>query len=283
MLSSNNKDAAVITGAGGFLGRHVLACLVASGRKVLALSRQRQEGMTMIESYALAPASGFLVHLAEEPDRGKVNQWGSAYVAESNRTIRTLAERFGKNLLYASSGTVYGDKSDRPHGVASSTDATDFYTRSKLMNEAAVVDAGGIVVRLSNLYGPGMSSNNVMSDIVRQIPGNGPIKVRDASPIRDFLHVTDAALAIGLLLQSGFSGIVNVGSGVGMTIESLARLALEVAGEDGREVQSTSPAPLHSANILDISETRRIIDWEPAISLREYFANLFQASTKVVS
>lgn len=283
MSCSNNKGAAVITGAGGFLGRHVLACLLASGRQVVGLSRQRLEGMTMIESYANAPAAGFLIHLAEEPDRGKVNQWGSAYVAQSNRTIRTLAERFGKNLLYASSGTVYGDKSDHPHGVASRTDASDFYTRSKLINEEVVVDAGGIVVRLSNLYGSGMSSNNVMSDIVRQIPGSGPIKVRDASPIRDFLHVTDAALAIELLLQSGFSGIANVGSGVGITIQSLARLALEVAGEDGREVESTSPAPRHSANVLDISETRRIIGWEPAISLREYFVNLFQASTKVVS
>lgn len=280
MEPGNVNGRVVITGASGFLGGHLHTSLSARGRDVLALTRRPIKGLTTIATYDGTPSGDFLVHLAEEPDRGKVNQIGAAYLEESQRVIRILATRFGGNMIYASSGAVYGDKSDSPYSIHSPTVGSDFYSRAKLANEEVVLGAGGIVVRLSNLYGPGMSTNNVMSDILRQIPGPGSLQVRDASPIRDFLHVSDAATAITMLLECNFSGIINVGSGVGISIHSLARLALNVSGEADRPVESVAQASVRSINVLDIAETGRVISWAPKMSLQEYFVKFFQAKTE---
>jgi nucleoside-diphosphate-sugar epimerase len=280
MQSTLGLEPVVITGASGFLGRQLRASLLDHGRSVLALSRRPMEGMTTIDCYDAVPSGGCLVHLAEEPDRAKVNQMGMAYLNESKRIIGVLAARFGANMIYASSGTVYGDKGGCPFAVNSPTVDDDFYNRGKLANEEVVLGAGGIVVRLSNLYGMGMSSNNVMSDILRQIPGSGALRVRDAWPVRDFLHVSDAAAAIRMLLESAADGIFNLGSGVGKTIHSLAQLALDAAGEGGRIIESAVQIPSHSTNILDIAETRRVLAWNPTMSLEEYFVNFFQARTR---
>ena len=48
-------------------------------------------------------------------------------------------------------------------------------------------------MRLANVYGPGMAANNVMSDILGQVPGDGPLVVRDIAPVRDYLWIEDAA------------------------------------------------------------------------------------------
>ena len=265
-----------MTGATGFLGKAVVAHMKLIGLPVLPVSRRRIVGNHQVAGYDETPGAETIIHLAEEPDRSKANQFGENYVSRSSKVVRSLCER-AVHVVYASSSAVYGDEGNIPFAVRMPVFGVDTYSRSKIVNERIVLEAGGTVIRLSNLYGKGMSSNNVISDIAKQIPGTGELVVRDDGPIRDFLPVTEAARAFALAAIASSHRIHNVGSGIGMSINSVARIALEAFGEGHRNIVASHPSSRSSFNVLDISETQCSIGWFPSSlpqeQLRRYFRN----------
>ena len=99
---------------------------------------------------------------------------------------------------------LYGDTDIYAHRPNDPIQSNDAYTRVKRQSEMAVLKLPtGIVVRPANIYGPGMSKNNVMSAILQQIPGIGKLEVR-IQPVRDFIWVEDAAEGIVALALSIF-------------------------------------------------------------------------------
>lgn len=264
----------IVSGATGFLGRHLLSQL---GDKfdLVPVSRGRHARMVQVSSYAEVPDGDLLIHLAEEPVRAIANRAGMAYVDTATSLVQELSKRFCGHMIYTSSGVLYGDAGVTPFRVGDPVFAGDAYSYAKLRSEAAVLEGGGTVVRLANLFGPGMSQANVMSDILRQIPGTAPVQVRDDTPVRDFLAVDDAAKAIALLAEARICGVVNVGSGVGTDIRSLAETALLLGGEAGRKIIATQPAGGHSVNILDVEATEKAIGWKPAKPLAEHMKIYF--------
>ena len=265
----------VITGASGFLGRAVRARLATLGLPCVAVSRRNGADLHRVVDYKDTPDGDVLIHLAEEPNRAMVNAQGEAYLDHATAVMRTLVKRAG-TVIYASSGVVYGDEGDTPFSPYAAVVPTDLYGRSKAQNEAIVLAAGGTVIRLSNLFGLGMSPSNVISDIDRQLPNTGTLKIRDDTPVRDFLSVSAAADAIVLLSQMVCPGILNLGSGVGLSIRTLALLALSSVGKESRQIVVTHPTARRSVNILDIEETQRRLRWSPGISplitLRNFFS-----------
>ena len=257
----------VITGASGFVGRHLHARMVATGAHVIAVSRQPCAGMLQVDDYGRSPDGDVLIHLGEESDRAVVNRAGEAYLDVSARVVGALAARGYRRLVYISSGTVYGDSSPQPSKPGDAVIANDIYNRAKLANEGIVLAAGGGVARLSNLYGKGMAASNVLSDIIAQLPGSGPLVVRDAAPVRDYLHVRDVAEALVRFAESNYSGIINVATGSGTSVRRLAEIVSAAAGQAGREVVSTNSMARPSTNVLDIKATSAILDWRPRMDL----------------
>ena len=269
----------VITGAAGFVGRHLAAYLTETGVEVLPLSRQVVAGMVRVDDYRNSPAGDAVVHLAE-PDRANASRDGDAVIRNSAEVASELARRFKGRVVYASSTHVYGDDHSFPCRVDTPVLGTDVYSTYKLLNEQIILDAGGAVARISNLVGPGMAANMVVSDILSQVPGSGPVRVRDGAPICDFLPVEDAAAALGLMALSAVSGIVNVGSGVGTSVNGLARLLLAIALEEHRVVVATNPSSRQSVNVLDISETTRILGWSPVTTLEKELTRLIRDKSR---
>lgn len=264
----------VVTGAAGFLGRALISHLASKELVVIPVSRRPLPRMHQVQDYSESPSGDILIHLAEEPDRGKVNRLGQTYMNYASDVMKALSNLPCPRIIYASSGVVYGDENESPCGIDMPIVADDVYSRSKLLNEQIVLDSGGVVVRLSNLFGDGMSANNVMSDIIRQVPGIGPLRVRDDKPVRDYLHMSDAASAFGLLIESRYCGIVNVGSGIETSVRTLAELALASVGQTTREIIATAPSTRRSINVLDISETMKVLDWTPVSSLQDQLNRL---------
>ncbi len=266
-----NRDSGiriVVTGASGFIGGFLVNTLKAGDGEVLGVARSGTSTVR-VGSYAETPAGDVLVHLAENNDRAAALSAGASYETETVQTLKVLAARGFQKIIYASTSIVYGNTSPVPYGVDSPTVATDPYTRAKLTCEACVLDAGGVVARLSNVYGPGMSSNNVVSTILGQIPGTGPLQIRDDKPVCDFIWVEDVALALAAMVNLNCSGIYNVGTGVGTGVGDLAGLALALVGEAGRGIVATKPSGKLSCNTLDISETVDQLGWLPQTMLEK--------------
>ncbi len=264
----------VVTGAGGFLGRHLCPRLAAAGLEVVALSRRPAPGRQVVKDYREAPPGDVLVHLAQEPDRARFNAGGETAVSESLALLDALLQRPWTGVVFASSAVVYGDRHRHPVGTGAGTWSTDPYSRCKLECETRVLERGGMVARLSNLYGEGMAPGCVVAQVLAQIPGSGPLRVRDAGPVCDFLHVGDAAAALTAMVGQDAGGLFNVGSGTGTSIGELAALALELAGEEERPVQAETTSPVPPCRVLDITATTQALGWRPRTGLRQGLASL---------
>lgn len=257
----------LVTGASGFLGRRVVQSLRAHGFTAVPVSRQRSDDpeSIQVDHYSeLHPGKGEdLIHLAETASIGTVNAGGPDLVSTGGQTLEILIEKLSGHLVYASSVAVFGDCSPTPHKPGDPAENQSLYAKAKLANEHLTLAAGGTVLRLSNLVGPGMHKDSVVGDILAGLRKPGPITLRDLTPVRDFLSVKDAAKAFTQAVKCRKTGTFNVGSGHSITIEELARKTLRLAGEADRPVVAENKSACASVLRLDISETQSALGWIP--------------------
>jgi len=259
----------VVTGASGFLAGRVIRSLMNRGIQCVGVARSALPNTLRVARYADSPTGDVLVHLAEESDRARAAERGSAYEKAATETLAALLAKEYSRIVYASSAALYGDQSPRPHRGDDAVFVTDTYTRIKRYAELAVLEGPGVVARVANLYGPGMANSNVVSTILRQIPGEGPVEVLDDAPVRDFLWADDAASAIAAMVTGQPYGLFNVGSGQGTSIRELAKTALSVAGEANRTIVGTKPSGRPSHLVLDVKSTTTSFSWRPRMALDE--------------
>lgn len=266
-----------ITGASGFIGRALFEQLKKKGIPVTRLTRGKREGLTTISSYDDI-GLGFstetvLIHLAQPRDASNPSDGKEVAIC------RSLATKPWRHMVYVSSSVVYDDKKEYPRKPDEIVAAVNEYAQVKLACESIITDAGGTCLRFSNIYGPEMAPNSVISDILGQIPGEGPLSVRDKTPIRDFLWIEDAVrcLISASVLKPG--GIFNVGSGNANSIGKLAELALVIAGEKNRPVVSKIESQRQSTVVLDISKTTSILNWSPEMEIELGLSILLKMKT----
>jgi nucleoside-diphosphate-sugar epimerase len=103
------------------------------------------------------------------------------------------------------------------------------------------------------------------------------LRVRDDTPIRDFLSVSDTVSALSQIVKKDITGVVNVGSGTATSISALAKIMLVNATQGNREIIATKPSNRSSKIVLDISETVKAIDWVPSPSLKDQLKKYIEA------
>ena len=170
----------IITGASGFLGTYILK-LLSKQKNVepIPVTRKDIPGWCKVSDYINSPEGEVLIHLAEDNDRANASKSGQSYEDKTISTINSLLEKKYKRVVYVSSSILYGDADLHAHSPNDPIQINDTYARVKRSSELAVLRLpAGIVVRPANIYGPGMSKNNVLSTILRQIPGNGQLELR---------------------------------------------------------------------------------------------------------
>ena len=131
----------------------------------------------------------------------------------------------------------------------------------------------------TNLYGPGdnfdLNSSHVMPAMIRKMHEAKVTEQRyvdvwgSGSPLREFLHVDDAAKACLFLLDNyDEPEPINVGTGEDLTIRDLAMMVKEIVGFEGTLVWDSSKPDGTPRKQLD---TRKInaLGWKPAIGLEE--------------
>ena len=262
----------VVTGSSGFVGQAVVRELLARDVDVLGVCRRKFDSdlpLMTISDYSDTPVGDVLIHLAGERDLATAEEKGEAYQKHALDLFANLIGKGFDRIIYGSSAQVYGDKENYPRNPNESVLPVNIYTQTKLACEQLILKTRGVSARLANLYGPGMASNNVISDILKQIPGNNPIQVRDDSPLRDFLWVEDAARGLADMALASDLGVFNLGSGKGVSIGELLRQVLSLAGQSDREIQVLRPSKKPSNLTLDISLTTKTFGWLPKVELAE--------------
>lgn len=264
------QKSVVVTGTSGFVGNALVSHLKKNTCfEIIPVSRQKKKSIYTVNDYLDSPVGDVLIHLAEDSDCKRVNDAGHDYFLRSESNLKGLLKKEFQSVVYFSSSAVYGEEGDSPFSETDETTASDTYKKAKLNNEKRVLQSNGTVVRPSNIIGPGMAKNNVLSDILSQIPGADQIYIKNHAPIRDFIWIDDLVRAIELIINSNKAGIYNIGSGRGISIEGLANLSASIAGESKRFVKSGIKLSKKSYNVLDINKIKTDFSWEPKTSLED--------------
>lgn len=164
------------------------------------------------------------------------------------------------------------------------TSPASVYAATKLAQEdllRVVGNALGIpflIFRLQNVYGEGQSLNNpytgilsIFSNRIRQ--GKEIVLFEDGQESRDFVHVSDVAeaMALGLESDNGDGLTMNVGSGVQVTVEAIARGLMSQFRGSSVPVMVSGQYRLGDIrhNYADITAIRRLLAFVPKVSLEE--------------
>jgi len=265
----------VVTGGSGFLGRAVVRMLADAGQPVMRIARRdvaAEQGVIdlRVAGYHDLPhsmASSILIHAGEPADIAAAEAAGEEHIRLVCGFMDTLLARGFARLVYISSAAVYGDEILSPRRPDEPIAPRGIYANGKAACEAQALARGGVVARLSNLFGPGMARNTLIADVLAQIPGHGPLQLRDDAPVRDYVWIEDAARAIVACATLPVSGILNIGSAIGTSAGTLARIALGLAGEAERPVIATAASSRVSHLVLDITQTQEKLSWTPRMSL----------------
>ena len=245
---------ALVTGASGFVGRHLVPYLQKKGIKVWASYHKtsfdfslpihwlRADLTRSEETLELVRQSrpDFVFHLAGQPVPAeswkdslhtlKVNAEASVYLMEGVARFAPQAR-----VVLISTSQVYGMTFfDKPRvSEKDLVQPLSPYAGSKALMEMAGLNFARrhqlklVIARVFNQYGPGQRANFVFSDFCRQIAliekGKRPpiLKVGALSVVRDFIPVRDAVSAYDVLARRGRPGeIYNVSMGKGMRLGS---------------------------------------------------------------
>jgi UDP-glucose 4-epimerase len=252
----SSSKSALVTGGGGFIGKHLVRELLQKGFEVEALDRiprprdfpssskfvyHRADLNTPNSRWRSKPGTR-IVHLAANTSVQESVQRPLLTVrANIEATCRMLdlarkidSERF----LFASTAAIYGDNRSSCRETDAPAPASP-YASSKLASEyyckvyASLYGISTVVLRYFNVYGPGQSDRyaGVITRFVKEaLGGKPPVIFGDGSQTRDFVFVDDVIRAtIASLTQRVPGGtIMNIGTGRATSILSLARQVLQL-------------------------------------------------------
>ena len=301
----------LITGASGFVGRHLAAECRRRGADVVGLGRGTPPAETQellaeyIEVDLVDPDATAETVRSFAPER-VFHLAAAASVAESWRApAETLATNVSSTVnlleairaespeapvLIAGSGEVYGAIAPErlPADETTPVAPRNPYSLSKASVElvgsfyADVHDLRIVTTRAFNHAGPGQSDTYVISSFARQIAeaeAQGRdhllLKTGDLRPRRDFTDVRDVVGAYWLALESASPGIYNVCSGEATAIADILAALVE---QSGLEVeQQTDPGRLRAHEVMDIHGSHRKLTeatgWRPELPLEQTLAD----------
>jgi dTDP-glucose 4,6-dehydratase len=296
----------LVTGASGFLGSHLTDRLIGEGHSVLGVDNLSTGDLGNIAHLKNEPLFTFEERDICQPfDPGKVdavyNMASPAsppeYLKLAIETLRVgsvgtentleIAQKYGAAYLHASTSECYGDPLEHPQtesywGNVNPVGPRSVYDEAKRYSEALTMAyhrSRGVnthLVRIFNTYGPRLhpSDGRVISNFMMQALRGEPLTVYgDGQQTRSFCYVADLIEGILRLSRSDEHMPTNIGNPVEFTILECAETILEVTEEvtGKRSELRFEPLPQDDPTRRrpDISKAKRVLDWEPEISLRE--------------
>jgi len=290
-----SATAVLVTGGHGFLGRAVVEQVRSRAPEAL-LHVPDRDALELTGSGVDAQLREFrpslVLHVA-----GRLTGTEEELRRDNDEAARRLFESCARldprpRIVLAGSAAVYGVGGTDEHPVDETWTPAPrgAYAETKYAAERHALGyaaTGGevVIARESNPVGPGMGDHLLCGTVARQIVaierGDQPpvIELRDLSPVRDFLHVADAAEALWHLALHGVPGeAYNVAAGRSVVVRTMVETFLRLARVSGIEIRSTKSdvgrSPLHE-QYLSIAKLNDA-GWSPSRDLARAAADLLE-------
>lgn len=295
---------ALVTGAAGFIGSHLVDRLIADGHSVTGIDDLSSGKMTNLPDgfdlrqmdirspevrYVVAEIRPDIVfHLAaqisvsisaREPQLdADVNVGGTLNLLEG---IRALEDETIKLVYITSGGTAYGDPEVVPADESTLIRPLSPYGVSKFAVELYLPvyeQLCGLeysIIRLANIYGPRQDPHGeagVVAIFAKAMLGGKAVTVfGDGNDERDYVFVSDVIDAIALAGNKSLQGPFNIGTGVGTSTNRIFELVAQYCGHD--EPAEHGPARPGDINriSLDSSKAERELGWTAQMGIEDGF------------
>jgi dTDP-glucose 4,6-dehydratase len=294
------KPRALVTGGAGFLGSHLCDTLLSEGYSVVAVDNLLTGRMSNIEHLRREGNFEFLQLDINRPfECGEVNyvfHFASPaspvdYTVHGIDTLKVgslgtmhaleIAHKYHAKYLFASTSECYGDPLEHPQketywGNVNTIGPRAVYDESKRFSEALTmayhryhaVDTR--IVRIFNTYGPRMQLNDgrVIPNFMKQaLRGEDLTVYGDGKQTRSFCYVTDEIDGFLRLSKTDEHFPVNIGNPNEFTVLECARRVIEVTGSKSKIRYEKLPQDDPKQRQPDISKARKLLGWEPKITL----------------
>ena len=292
----------LVTGAAGFLGSHLTDRLLGEGHSVLGVDNlstgntgnvahlKNESRFTFEEKDICLPFDpghvDYVFNMASPASPPE-------YLRLAIETLRVgsvgtentldIAQKYKAGFLHASTSECYGDPLEHPQtesywGNVNPVGPRSVYDEAKRFSESLVMayhryrGVNTHLVRIFNTYGPRLhpSDGRVISNFLMQALRGEPLTVYgDGQQTRSFCFVADLIEGILRLSRSEEHMPTNIGNPVEFTILECAQAVLEVTGSTSELRFEPLPQDDPTRRKPDITKAKKILDWEPKITLRE--------------
>jgi GDP-4-dehydro-6-deoxy-D-mannose reductase len=280
----------LLTGAGGFVGRHLVERASARGLEIVCVEGDLRDPQVARRSVAAAHPKA-VIHLASTMRRREQPWIGlSDDVLMTGNLITAIGDLApGAILLVPGSAAQYGDGGSGRLRENAPTKALTPYGEAKCVLERAcmssplVRELRVIFTRTFNHVGPGQGTDAPIAAWARQLAQaeaarGGAVNTGRLDVHRDFLDVRDVADAYLDLVLGNAEGIVNVCSGTAVVLEDVARLLLRLVAvpvsleADPALYRSIDPAVV----VGDPTRLKRLTGFRPRIRLEQSLADVLE-------
>lgn len=298
----------LVTGAGGFIGSHLVEALVAQGADVRAFVRYNSRNdygwLDHIDSDVSEEVDIFRGDLTNpeavaDAVRGRERilhlgalipipysyrhprEFVSANVVGSLNVLEAARRAEVGRLVQVSTSEVYGTPQLVPIAESAPLNAQSPYAATKVgadqlaLSYHAAFDLPVVVARPFNTYGPRQSARAVIPTIIAAALAEDEIALGSTTPTRDFLYVADTVA--GLMQCGAVTGIdgqvINLGTGSEISIGDLTASILEQLGIDKPITLATERVRPPGSEVqrlqADVARARELLAWSPSVSLAD--------------
>ena len=297
-----------VTGAGGFIGSHLVEALVAEGADITAIVRYNSRGddgnlrflsekvrrglrveridLTDLEAtrqalrgaeivFNLAAFVGIPYSYANPHDTVMNN------VQATVNVLAVARENGVERLVQTSTSEVYGSARQVPIPETHPLQPQSPYSASKIATDHIALSyhyafhLPVTIVRPFNTFGPRQSARAVIPTIITQALAGSEIKLGTTTTTRDFTYVADTVRGFMLAGASpaAVGEVVNLGTGRETSIADTVKLIVGTLGSKARVVQDAERLRPETSEVsrlcADIGKARKLLGYEPEVGLED--------------
>jgi len=305
-MHQTERKKVVITGGAGFIGSHLVELLLKENHEVTVIdnfSTGRPENLDHLKEnpdlkliYAditdfektepIFKDKDWVFHLAAladiVPSIEKPVDYHTSNVDGTFNILQACVKHNIKRFIYSASSSCYGIPDVYPTPETTETAPQYPYALTKYMGEQYVMHWGKVYklpvvsLRLFNVYGTRSRTSGTYGAafgvfLAQKLAGKPFTVVGDGTQTRDFTYVTDVADAFYTAANSDVCNeIMNVGSGNTYSVNKIVDLL------GGEKVYIPKRPGEPDCTFADISKIRKLLNWEPQISIEEGVNNLLK-------